>query len=152
MTMLKQQLTDDMKASLRAGDKPRLGVIRLMLAAVKQQEIDQRLELSDVDILALLDKMVKQRRESIRHYQSAGRDDLVQQEESEITIIQDYLPTPLTDVEIDKVIQEALLSSKAESLKDMGKVMSLLKPTLQGRADLGRVSGLIKAALSAEKG
>ncbi|TVO78456.1 GatB/YqeY domain-containing protein [Sedimenticola selenatireducens] len=146
--MLKQRIQDDMKASMKGGDKPRLGVIRLLMAAIKQREVDERIELDDTQILVVLDKMVKQRRDSITQYEQAGRTELAEQEAFEITILQDYLPTALTEQEITDMIKEAIQSTGAESIRDMGKVMGQLKPKMQGRADMGAVSGLIKQQLS----
>jgi len=146
---LKPQLTDDMKSSLKSGDKHRLGVVRLILAAIKQIEVDERIELDDTRILAVLDKMVKQRRESIAQYGKAGRDDLVAVEEAEIVIIQEYLPAALSEAEISAIVEQSIESSGATSIQDMGKLMGLLKPQLQGRADMGKVSQLIKSLLSA---
>lgn len=146
---LKQNLTDAMKAAMKAGDKSRLGVIRLVMAAIKQVEVDERIELDDDRVLAVLDKMVKQRRESISQYTTAGRDDLVQQEEYEVSVLQDFLPEALSDDEIEQMIAQAVDQTGASSIKDMGKVMGLLKPQMQGRADMGAVSGKIKARLNA---
>lgn len=146
---LKQNLTDAMKAAMKAGDKPRLGVIRLVMAAIKQVEVDERIELDDERVLAVLDKMVKQRRESISQYSTAGRDDLVRQEEYEVSVLQDFLPEALSDDEIEQMIAKAVDETGASSIKDMGKVMGLLKPQMQGRADMGAVSGKIKARLNA---
>jgi len=145
---LKQQLTDAMKAAMKGGDKNRLGVIRLVLAAIKQIEVDERIELNDDRVLAVLDKMVKQRRESISQYKDAGREDLWEQEEYEVTILQDFLPEALSDEEIDQLIAKAIGDTGAASIKDMGKVMGILKPQMQGRADMGAVSGKIKAQLN----
>ena len=144
---LKQQITDDMKASMRAGDKRRLGVIRLLQAAIKQREVDERIELDDAQVTAVLDKMVKQRRESIAQYEKAGRAELVEQEQFEITVLQDYLPEQLAADEIEAIINEAIEQTGASSIKDMGKVMGIVKPKIQGRADMGAVSGQIKARL-----
>ena len=146
---LKPQLTDDMKSSMKSGDKHRLGVVRLMLAAIKQIEVDERIELDDTRILAVLDKMMKQRRESIAQYGKAGRDDLVAVEEAEIVIIQEYLPAALSEAEINAIIEQSIESTGAASIRDMGKLMGVLKPQLQGRADMGKVSQLIKSRLSA---
>jgi hypothetical protein len=145
---LKQQLTEDMKTAMRAKDKQRLGVIRLVLAAVKQQEVDNRIELDDVAVLAVLDKMVKQRRESIRQYTDGGRTDLADLEQAEIVVLQDYLPEAMSDDEIQALVAEAISATGAESVKDMGKVMAWIKPKAQGRADMGKVSGLIKSRLA----
>ncbi|MCG5513303.1 GatB/YqeY domain-containing protein [Ectothiorhodospira shaposhnikovii] len=145
---LKSRITEDMKAAMRGGDKSRLGTVRLILAAIKQMEVDSRTELDDAQILAVLDKMVKQRRESISQYQQAGRDDLAQVEQAELEVIQAYLPQALTDDEIRQMIDAALAESGAESVRDMGKVMNLLKPRMQGRADMAAVSGMVKTRLS----
>lgn len=147
--MLRNQLQDEMKAALKAGDKKRLGVIRLILAAIKQREVDERIELDDQQVLVVLDKMVKQRRDSVSQYEQAGRTELADQENFEISIIQEYLPQPLGEDEIASMIAEAISATGAESMKDMGKVMGMLKSQLQGRADMGAVSGLIKQKLSA---
>ena len=147
--MLKQRIQDDMKTAMRGGDKPKLGVIRLVLAAIKQREVDERIELDDDQILATLDKMVKQRRESISQYEKAGRDELAAQEKFEIEVLQEYLPEALSEDEINGLIEEAIASTGAESIRDMGKVMGQLKPKMQGRADMGAVSALIKQRLNA---
>jgi len=146
---LKPKLTTDMKSSMKSGDKKRLGVIRLMLAAIKQIEVDERIELDDTRILAVLDKMAKQRRESISHYSDAGRDDLVAVEQAEIEIIQEYLPEALSEAEINDLVEQSITATGASTIKDMGKLMGVLKPQLQGRADMGKVSQLIKSRLSA---
>ena len=146
---LKQQLQDEMKTAMKGGDKPRLGVIRLILSAIKQIEVDERKELSDSDILAVLDKMAKQRRESATQYEQAGRDDLLEQENYEISVLKEFLPEALSDAEIDSMIEDAINNTGASSIKDMGKVMGQLKTKLQGRADMGAVSGKIKARLNA---
>lgn len=146
-SVLKQQLTDDMKAAMRSKDKPRLGVVRLVLSAIKQREVDERIELDDTQVLAVLDKMVKQRRDSVKQYQDAGRQELADQESYEIGVLQEYLPAALDDAEIEALIKEAISSTGAESMKDMGKVMGVLKPQVQGRADMGAVSQRIKAQL-----
>ena len=145
--MLKQQITDAMKAAMKGGDKARLAVVRLMLAAVKQREVDERIELDDSQVLAVLDKMVKQRRDSIQQYGDAGRDDLVAQEAAEIEVIQEFLPTALSDDEISAIIEAAIAETGAESMRDMGKVMGIVKPQVQGRADVGQVSGRVKQRL-----
>ncbi len=144
---LKSQLTEDMKTAMRAKDKARLGVIRLVLAAIKQLEVDQRIELDDAAVLVVLDKMVKQRRESIRQYTDAGRNDLVDQEQAEVEVIQTYLPQPLSEAEIAHLVADAISATGAESVKDMGKVMGVIKPKAQGRADMSQVSALIKTQL-----
>ena len=145
----KESLQQDMKEAMRAGDKRRLGVIRLILAAVKQREVDERIELDDAQVTAVLDKMAKQRRESIDQYQKAGRDDLVEQESFELEVLKTYLPEQLSESEIDTLIEEAVQATGASSMKDMGKVMGQLRDKLQGRADMAAVSGKIKARLSA---
>jgi len=132
---------------MRSRDKPRLATLRLITAAIKQQEIDERIELDDAQVLALLDKMCKQRRESISQFEKAGRDDLIAQEVSELELIQTYLPEQLGEDEIAALIDEAMAATGAASIKDMGKVMGQLKPKLQGRADMGAVSAMIKAKL-----
>jgi len=146
-SQLKDAITDAMKSAMRAGEKKKLGTIRLILSAIKQVEVDTRKDLSDDDVLVILDKMVKQRRESISQYEQAGRDELADVEKEEIEIIQAYLPEPLSEDEISDLIEQAISASGAESMKDMGKVMGILKPQLQGRADMGAVSGIIKTKL-----
>jgi len=146
--MLKTKILDDMKAAMKAGDKPRLGVIRLIQAAIKQREVDERIELDDDQVLAVLDKMVKQRRDSITQYEQAGRTELADQEKFEVGICQEYLPEALSDDEIASLLEQAIAETGAASMKDMGKVMGWLKPKLQGRADMGAVSGKIKQKLS----
>jgi len=148
MEQLKERIKDDMKASMKSGDKSRLGVIRMILAAIKQVEVDERIELDDARTLVVLDKMLKQRRESIRQYADAGRQDLVEVEEAEIVVIQDFLPQPLTEVEIDAMVATAIAQTGATSIKDMGAVMALLKPQMQGRADMAVVSARIKAGFA----
>jgi uncharacterized protein len=148
MDALIDRIKDDMKASMKSGDKARLGVIRLILAAIKQVEVDERITLDDARALQVLDKMVKQRRESIRQFNDAGRLDLTDIEEAELLVIQDFLPTALTETEIDSLIQTAVAESGATSVKDMGKVMALLKAKAQGRADMAVVGAKIKAALA----
>ena len=144
---LKERIQQDMKDAMRAADKPRLGTIRLILAAIKQIEVDGRKDLDDTGITIVLDRMVKQRRESISQFEKAGRTDLVDQEAAELAIIQTYLPEPLSESELNALIDEAMAQTGASSIKDMGKVMALLKPGLQGRADMGAVSAMIKARL-----
>ena len=145
---LRQRIESDMKAALRAKDKDRLGAIRLILAAIKQREIDERTTLSDTDILAVLDKMTKQRRDSIAQFEQAGRQELADKEAAEVAVIQEYLPAALSEAEIDAVIAEAITASGASYPQDMGKIMGLLKPRLQGRADMGLVSRKVKEKLS----
>ena len=146
---LKQRLQDEMKATMKSGDKPRLGVIRLILSAVKQIEVDERIELDDARIIAILDKMTKQRRESATQYEQANRKDLLDQEIYEIGILKDFLPEALSDEEVDAMIDDAISATGAASIKDMGKVMGKLKPQMQGKADMGAVSNKIKARLNA---
>ena len=146
--MLRIQLQDEMKAAMKSGDKRRLGIIRLILAAIKQREVDERIELDDTQVLLVLDKMVKQRRDSVEQFEKAGRTELADQEKFEIGVIQEYLPAQLSEDEISALIAEAITATGAKSMKDMGKVMGMLKPKLQGRADMGAVSGLIKQNLS----
>jgi uncharacterized protein YqeY len=144
---LKDRIQQDVKDAMRAKDKARLGAIRLITAAIKQREVDERIELDDAQITAVLDKMAKQRRESISQFEKAGRDDLIAQEVMELDIIQSYLPEQLGEDEINALIDNAIQATGAISIKDMGKVMGQLKPKLQGRADMGAVSALIKARL-----
>ena len=145
---LKETLLADIKAAMKARAKPQLAVLRLFSAAIKQQEIDERIELTDQQVLATLDKMVKQRRESIRQFTDASRMDLVEQEEFEISVLKDYLPEPLNADEITAMIEQAVADSGAQGVADMGKVMGLIKPQAQGRADMGAVSKLVKAKLA----
>lgn len=147
MSALNDRIKEAMKDAMRAKDKARLSTIRLILSAIKQVEVDTRSELDDTAILAILDKMVKQRRESIKQYEDAGRQELADVENAEIEVLQEFLPKPLTDDEIAELIEQAISSTGAESIKDMGKVMGILKPQLQGRADMGQVSGKIKSRL-----
>lgn len=148
MESLKQRITDDMKACMKAKEKERLGTIRLILSALKQIEVDERIELDDARVLVVLDKMLKQRRESIRQYRDANREDLAIIEEAEILVIQDFLPQALSEQEIDAMITAAIAESGAASVKDMGKVMGILKPKMQGCADMAVVGVKIKAALA----
>lgn len=145
---LKQRVQSDMKTALKAGDKRRLGVIRLLMAAIKQREVDERIELDDADVLAVIDKMVKQRRDSITQYQDAGRQELADQEQYEIEVLGEYLPEALGEAEIAALIETAIAQSGALSMRDMGKVMGILKPQLQGRADVGAVSAEVKKRLA----
>ena len=144
---IKDQIKDDMKAAMKAGEKDKLGVIRMVSAAIKQIEVDERKELNDAEVLAVLDKMSKQRRESIKQFREGNREDLAAVEETEIAILQTWLPAQLSEDEIAALVAEAISKTGAESMKDMGKVMGVLKPQLQGRADMGAVSGKIKAQL-----
>ena len=145
---LKDRITEDMKAAMKAADKERLGTIRLALAAIKQREVDERITLDDAQVLAVLDKMIKQRREAIAQFQSGGRADLVAKETAEIGVLQGYLPSQMSEAEIDELIAQSIAAAGATSVKDMGKVMALVKPKAQGRADLGAVSARIKQRLS----
>ena len=145
---LKQQLDEDIKAAMRARDKQRLGILRLILAAIKQKEIDEQVSLDDAGVLAVLDKLARQHRESIKHFENAERQDLVATETYELQVVKEYLPAPLSDAEIDTLIDAAIVDTGAASMKDMGKVMGVLKPALQGRADMGAVSGRVKQRLN----
>ena len=146
---MKKQINDAMKDAMRAKDKARLGAIRLMQAEFKRIEVDERIEIDDARVLAMLDKMVKQRRDSINQYEAAGRQELADVEIAEIAVIQDFLPAALSDEEISAMVQAAIEQTGASSMADMGKVMGIIKPQIQGRADAGAVSGLVKAALTA---
>ena len=145
---LKSDLTSAMKEAMRAKKKDRLGAIRLMLSEIKRVEVDERISVNDQRVLSILDKMVKQRRDSINQYQSAGRQELADIEISEINIIKEFLPTSLTNEEIHAMVSSAITESGAESMKDMGKVMNIIRPKIQGRADAGLVSGLVKNELN----
>ncbi|QSA96626.1 GatB/YqeY domain-containing protein [Methylococcus sp. EFPC2] len=149
MSELKQRIQDEMKAAMKAGEKDRLGVIRLILAAVKQREVDERIQLDDTQVIAVLDKMLKQRRESITQYTAAGRQDLADAESAEIRVLQDFLPQALSESEIDALVRDVISETGAAAIADMGKVMALLKPKMQGRADMASVSARIRALLSA---
>ncbi|HEY4969912.1 MAG TPA: GatB/YqeY domain-containing protein [Steroidobacteraceae bacterium] len=144
---LKERITDDMKAAMRAGEKERLGLIRMITAAIKQREVDERIVLDDTQVLSVLDKMIKQRKESLVQFQAGNRQDLVEKEAAEITLLQGYLPSQLSAAEIDALIAEAVAATGATSIKDMGKVMAVIKGKAQGRADLGKVGAIIKAKL-----
>jgi uncharacterized protein len=145
---LKDRITEDMKAAMRAKDQARLSAVRLLLAALKQKEVDERIELSDADVLSIIDKMLKQRRESITQFESAGRTDLAEIEKSESRVLAGYLPQQLSEPELAEAVAAALAESGAAGPKDMGKVMALLRPRLAGRADMGKVSALVKSRLS----
>lgn len=145
---LKSQIQDDMKSAMKAGEKDRLKVIRLILAAVKQQEVDQRIELDDAGVLAVLSKMVKQRRDSVTQFRDGGRDDLADAEQAEISILEHYLPEPLADAEVEQLIRDAIAETGATALRDMGKVMGVVKQKAEGRADLGAVSSKVKQLLA----
>lgn len=148
VSALKSRITEDMKSAMRAKEKERLATIRLILAAIKQIEVDTREDLDDAEVTAVLDKMSKQRRESIEQYTKASREDLVEQERAELAIIAEYLPEPLSDEEIDALIEAGIAETGAAGMKDMGKLMGRLKPQIQGRADMGAVSAKIKQRLS----
>ncbi|HEY0768027.1 MAG TPA: GatB/YqeY domain-containing protein [Steroidobacteraceae bacterium] len=144
---LKERITEDMKSAMRAGEKERLAAIRLALAAIKQREVDERIALDDGQVLAVLEKMIKQRRESIAQFESGGRADLVAKETAEIAVLQGYLPAQMSEAQIDALIGEAIAATGAASIKDMGKVMAVVKPKAQGRADMGAISARIKQRL-----
>jgi uncharacterized protein len=146
---LKARIQEDMKSAMRAGEKDRLANIRMVMAAIKQREVDERIDLDDAQVLSVLDKMVKQRRESIAQFAAGGRADLVAKEEAELRLLSAYLPAPLTDAELDALIGEAIAATGAASIKDMGKVMAAIKAKAAGRADMGAVGARIKARLSA---
>jgi uncharacterized protein YqeY len=146
---LKIQIQEDMKAAMRGGEKSRLATIRLLMAAIKQREVDERIELDDAQVLSVLDKMVKQRRESITQFEAGGRADLVANENAELSVLSAYLPAQLSDAELDAMINEAIAASGATTIKDMGKVMAAIKAKAAGRADMGAVGARIKARLSA---
>ncbi|CEK09640.1 GatB/YqeY domain-containing protein [Legionella hackeliae] len=145
---IKDRLSNDVKDAMRARDKQKLDTLRLITAAVKQVEVDERIEVDEARMLVILDKLAKQRKESIAQFQAAGRNDLVEQEQFELDIIGHYLPAPLSDADVEALIAKAIAEVGAEKMSDMGKVMALLKPELQGRADMTKVSVLIKAKLS----
>ena len=144
---LKNQITEDMKTAMRAKDSARLGAIRLLLSAIKQREVDERIDLTDADVIAVIEKMLKQRRDSITAFESANRVDLADIEKFEVGVLQTYMPKPMSDDEIDAIINQVIAESGAEGAKDMGKVVGLVKPLVAGMADMGKVSGLIKARL-----
>jgi len=145
---LKLRITDDMKAAMRARETARLGTIRLLLAAIKQKEVDERIELDDAAVSSIVEKLIKQRKDSISQFQAAGRDDLVTAEQAEVVVLQAYLPEQLSAAEVEAAVVAAIAESGAASARDMGKVMGLLKPRLAGRADMGQVTALIKARLA----
>ena len=145
---LKAAIVDDMKTAMRAKDAPRLSTIRLLLAAVKQREVDERIELTDADVLAIIDKMIKQRRDSVAQFEAGKRDDLAAAERAEIAVLEGYLPARLSDAELDALIADAIAATGASGMAAMGKVMALVKPQVAGRADMGAVSARIKAKLA----
>ena len=144
---LKERITEDMKAAMRSKDAARLSTIRMLLAATKQREVDERITLSDADVLAIIDKMIKQRKDSITQFDAGGRADLVATERAEVEVLQAYLPRQLSDAEIELLIAEAIAKTGAAGVSGMGRVMAELKPQVAGRADIGKVSGLVKARL-----
>ncbi len=145
---LKTDITEAMKNAMRAKEKQRLGAIRLILAEIKKIEVDERIEVDDQRVLSILDKMNKQRKDSITQYQAAGRDDLVAIEQAEMQVIAEFLPAALTDSEIESIVKDAIAASGASGMQDMGKVMGIVKPKVQGRADMGAISNMVKAALA----
>ncbi len=149
---LKERITEDMKSAMRAGAKERLGTIRLALAAIKQREVDERVTLDDGQVLAVLEKMIKQRKEAITQFQAGGRADLVAKESAEVALLETYLPARMSDAELDALIAGAIASTGATSAKDMGKVMAVVKSQAQGRADMGTVSARVKEKLAASRG
>ena len=149
---LKERITEDMKSAMRAGEKERLGTIRLALARIKQREVDERITLDDVQVLAVLEKMIKERKEAITQFQAGGRADLVAKESAELSILDAYLPARMSDAELDALIAGAIASTGATSAKDMGKVIALVKSQAQGRADMGAVSARVKEKLAQTQG
>ena len=147
---LKDRINEDMKAAMRAREQERLGALRLLLAAIKQREIDERVTLEDLQLVSVIDKMIKQRKDSISQYEKASRQDLADKEKYEISILETYLPQQMSQAEVDAAIAEAIASTGAKGAADMGKVMGVLKPKLAGRTDMGKVSGLVKGKLSAQ--
>jgi uncharacterized protein YqeY len=145
---LKLQITEDMKTAMRAKDSARLGAIRLLQAAIKQREVDERIELSDTDVITAIEKMLKQRRDSIAAYESANRDDLADIEKFEVSVLQTYLPQQLTDAEVSEILEQVVVETGAAGIKDMSKVMAAIKPLVAGKADMGKISGLIKTRLA----
>jgi uncharacterized protein YqeY len=148
MSSLKQKINDDVKDAMRNKDSARLTTLRLITAAIKQKEVDERIELDDTQVIAIVDKMARQHKDSIEQYQNAGRSDLVEKEQSELAIVEGYLPTQLSEEEVKSLVENAIKTAGASSIKDMGKVMGILKPELQGRTDMGKVSGIVKTLLS----
>ena len=146
---LKERITEDMKNAMRAKDTARLSAVRLLLAAIKQREVDERIELTDADVLSVIEKMIKQRRESIVQFEKASRNDLADKEKFELGVLSAYLPQQMGDAQVEQAVAAAIAEAGASTMKDMGKVMALLKPRLAGKADMGKVSGLLKAKLSA---
>ena len=147
MSDLKLRINNDVKTAMRERNKERLSTLRMILAAIKQKEVDDRIELDDGQVLAVVDKMAKQHRDSIEQFRNAGRDDLVAKETAELAIVSEFLPQPLSDTELDQLVEEAIQGSGATGARDMGKVMGILKPRVQGRADMGKISGIVKRKL-----
>jgi uncharacterized protein YqeY len=147
LATLKERITDDMKAAMRSGEKERLGAIRMITAAIKQREVDERISLDDAQVLSVLEKMIKQRKESVEQFKAGNRQDLADKEAAEITLLQGYMPSQLSTAELDALINDAVASTGAASIKDMGKVMAIIKTKAQGRADMGAVGAKIKAKL-----
>ena len=145
---LKERITEDMKAAMRAKETARLSAIRLLLSAMKQREVDERIELTDADVMGIIEKMIKQRRESIVQYEKGGRNDLADAEKFELGILSSYLPAQLSDAEVEAAVVAAIAEAGAAGIKDMGKVMALLKPRLAGRADMGRLSAQVRSRLA----
>jgi hypothetical protein len=148
MSSLKQQLNEDIKSAMRNQDKKRLLTLRMMTAAIKQKEVDERIELDDTQVITIFDKIARQHKDSIEQFETAGRTDLVEKEKAELEIVQAYLPQQLSEEEVHKLVEAAIRSTGAESMKDMGKVMGILKPQLQGRTDMSAVSVMVKSRLS----
>ena len=146
---LKARITEDMKTAMRSGEKDRLGLIRMLMAGIKQREVDERIQLDDTQVLSVIDKMIKQRKDSVTQFEAGNRADLAARESAEIAWLTDYLPAQMTDAEVDALIRDAIAATGAASMKDMGKVMGVVKPKAQGRTDMGALSARIKAALSA---
>jgi uncharacterized protein YqeY len=146
---LKARITEDMKTAMRSGEKDRLGLIRMLMAGIKQREVDERIQLDNTQVLSVIDKMIKQRKDSVTQFEAGGRADLAARESAEIAWLTDYLPTQMSDAEVDALIKDAIAATGAASMKDMGKVMGVVKPKAQGRTDMGALSARIKAALSA---
>ena len=149
MSGLKTRINDDVKAAMRAQDKERLGTLRMISSAIKQREVDERIQLDDIQVLAVLDKMARQHRDSITQFENAGRHDLVKKEQFELGVVISYLPQPLSEAEVIELIKAAIAETAAAASKDMGKVMGMLKPKVQGRFDMGKVGGMVKTQLQA---
>lgn len=148
MSGLKQRINDEVKSSMRSQDRERLAVLRMIMAAIKQKEVDERIELDDGQVLTVLDKMAKQHRDSIDQFSKAGREDLVAKENNELQVVLEFMPAQLTETELDQMIREAITETGAAGMKDMGKVMGVLKANVQGKADMGKVSSMVKQKLS----